>query len=220
MKASYISIFLKVSLLLKLRGEILSTPRKRKAIPAEEKGRRTTSTKVITAGDLASSGKKSPASVGSGIKEPMGKKEVVEEDNDEEEKSVAKSIFVPLIKANAEEQTVTGVVLQPEVVDAQGDIMSAEVIRKAAHSFLSKYNKATQLGFMHKVFGKYKFDLYQSWIAPQDVVISGTTIKAGSWIMTVHVGDKKIWKLVKTAKIKGFSIGGKAKAKKISDKAS
>jgi len=185
----------------------------RKAIPSDEKGKRVTSTKQIGAADLAESGKKKPASVGSGLKELMDKKE------EEDEKSVTKNIFVPLLKANIEEQTVTGVVLQPEVVDAQGDIMSAEVIRKAAHNFLSKYNKATKLGFMHKIFGKYKFELYQSWIAPQDVVINGTTVKAGSWVMTVYVGDRKIWKLVKAAKIKGFSIGGKARAKKVSDKA-
>lgn len=197
----------------------MTTPRRRrKAIPADEKGKRVVSTKVITSNTLEGSGKKYPASAGSGIKELTRGKEK-EKEEDEKSKSVTKNIFVPLLKANAEEQTVTGVVLQPEVVDAQGDIMSAEVIRKAAHAFLSKYNKATKLGFMHKIFGKYKFELYESWIVPQDVVINGTTIKAGSWLMTVYVGDDKIWKLVKAAKIKGFSIGGKARAKKINDKA-
>lgn len=133
----------------------------------------------------------------------------------ENENIVNKNIFVPLIKTNNEKRTVTGVVLQPEVTDAQGDIMSADVIEKAAHTFLAKYNKATKLGFMHKVFGKYKFELYQSWIAPQDVVINSTVVKSGSWIMTVHIPDDKIWKMVKNSTIKGFSIGGKARAKKV-----
>lgn len=172
--------------------------------------------KSITSGDLTS-GKLNSANLGtSGIKELTDKKS---QDKDEDEESVSKNIniYVPLIKFNKEERTVTGVVLQPEVVDAQGDIMSAEVIRKAAHNFLSRYNKATKLGFMHKVFGKYKFDLYQSWLAPQDVVINNTTVKTGSWIMTVYVGDDKVWDMVKKARIKGFSIGGKAKAKKVKD---
>lgn len=177
----------------------------RRAIPADEKGKR--AFKAITDDLLSSSGKKHPASLG-----PGGISELVEEDDEEE---VKKSIFVPLIKANNEERTVTGVVLQPEVVDAQGDVMSADVIRKAAHSFLAKYNRATKLGLMHKVFGKNGFELYQSWIAPQEVVINGETVKEGSWIMTVYVGDDKVWKLVKGGKLKGFSIGGKAKAKKV-----
>jgi hypothetical protein len=166
---------------------------------------------TITSNNL-SSGKLYPASIGE-----SGIKELTEEDDDEEE-SVNKNtnIYVPFIKSNGEERTVTGVVLQPEVVDAQGDIMDSVVIRKAAHNFLSKYNRATQLGFMHKVFGKYKFDLCQSWIAPHDVVINNTTVKSGSWIMTVYVGDDKIWNMVKESKVKGFSIAGSARAKKVS----
>lgn len=179
---------------------------KRKAIPSEEKDKRTASAKVIGEGDLAASGKKNPASINtSGILPEEEKKE----------KDVNKSIYVPIIKASNEERTITGVVLQPEVVDAQGDIMDKEVIRKAAHDFLSRYNRATELGLMHKYFGNGDFDLYESWLAPQDVSINSTIIKEGSWILTVYVVKDKIWKMVKEAKLKGFSIGGKAKAKNI-----
>lgn len=123
-------------------------------------------------------------------------------------------IFVPITKASAEEQTVTGVVLQPEVTDAQGDIYSADVIRKAAHKFLSNFNKVTKLGLQHKLFNK-KFELVESYIAPQSIVLNGKTIKEGSWIMTVKVLDSKIWKKVKKGEITGFSIGGKAKVRKL-----
>lgn len=185
---------------------------KRRAIPSEEKGKRTTSAKVIGEGDLASSGKKNPASLGSsGILSEEEKKE----DLELEEKDVNKNIFIPIVKANSEERTITGVVLQPEVVDAQGDIMDKEVIRKAAHAFLSTYNRATELGLMHKYFGSGDFDLYESWLAPQDVSINSTIIKEGSWILTVYVVKDKIWKMVKEGKLRGFSIGGKAKAKNI-----
>ncbi len=192
---------------------------KRKAIPYDEKGKRCIVAKVIGAETISNSGKKYPASFGgSGIKSLTIKEEVDEEETETEytnEENVVKSIYVPLLKANNEERTVTGVVLQPEVVDAQGDIMSIDVIRKAAHRFLSKYNKATKLGLMHKYFGNLGFELYESWIAPQAVSINGTIVKEGSWIMTVYVNSNKIWNMVKSGKLTGFSIGGKAKAKKI-----
>jgi hypothetical protein len=193
---------------------------KRRAIPSDEKGQRDFVAKVIDVDTISDSGKAAPASLGgSGIKDLTLKEDEDEmiEEGEEGEESVSKSIYVPLLKANNEERTVTGVVLQPEVVDAQGDIMSADVIRKAAHRFLSKYNKATKLGLMHKYFGNLGFELYESWIAPQSVVINGTTVKEGSWIMTVYVSSDKIWKLVKSGKLTGFSIGGKARAKKISN---
>jgi hypothetical protein len=187
------------------------------AIPSEEKNKRVVTAKVIGENDLTSSGKKKPVSAGnSGI--PL------EEDEDKKRKkkkeineSVNKSIFVPIIKSSKQERTITGVVLQPEVVDAQGDIMDKDVIRKAAHRFLSKYNRATELGLMHKYFGDTGFELYESWVAPHDVTIKDTIVKEGSWLMTVFVGKDKIWKMVNDGKLKGFSIGGKAKAKGINN---
>jgi hypothetical protein len=193
----------------------LSNSIKRTAIPSEEKNKRVVTAKVIGENDLASSGKKNPASAGnSGI--PLEEDEKRKKKKEINE-SVNKSIFVPIIKYGKQERTITGVVLQPEVVDAQGDIMDKDVIRKAAHRFLSKYNKATELGLMHKYFGDTGFELYESWVAPQDVVIKDALVKEGSWLMTVYVGKDKIWKMVNDGKLKGFSIGGKAKAKSISN---
>lgn len=185
----------------------------RRALPADEKGSRKAIAKTITSDELSSGGKLNPARGlpgGSGIMPEEEKKE-------EQEQDVHKCIYVPFIKAS-EEQTVTGVVLQPEVVDAQGDIMSEDVIKKAAHSFLSRYNqtvkKASKLGLMHKYFD-VKFELLESWIAPHDVVINGSAVKKGAWVITVRVKDAKVWKQVKDGVIKGFSIGGKAKVKQI-----
>lgn len=127
-------------------------------------------------------------------------------------------VFVPIVKANIEEQTITGIVLQPEVVDAQGDIISADVIRNAAHKFLAAHNRATKLGLMHKDFKK-RFELFESYVTPVDLVIGDSHVKAGSWIIIVHVLDKKVWEQVKAGKLTGFSIGGKAKVSKINPKA-
>lgn len=131
-----------------------------------------------------------------------------------DESQDAIKMYIPISKANDDEQTVTGVVLQPEVVDGQGDIYDAKVIRKAAHNFLAAYNSTTKLGLQHKDFKK-PFELLESFLAPMDMSIGTKVIKAGSWIIVVRVLDKGIWKQVKDGKLTGFSIGGKAKAQKL-----
>jgi len=189
----------------------------RRAIPAVEKGVR----KTIAAPLLESGGKKTPAALpgGSGIKGLTDPKlEDVEAAAKTANDRVSKRLFVPIVKANVEEQTITGVVLQPEVVDAQGDIISSDVIRNASHKFLAAHNKETKLGLMHKDF-KSRFELFESYIAPVDLVIGDNHVKAGAWLIVVHVLDKKIWDQVKAGKLTGFSIGGKAKVSKITPKA-
>ena len=139
-----------------------------------------------------------------------GSDDATEVDSDEQ-KPVEKRITVSIAKANDEQQTVTGVVLQPEVVDGQGDIISAEVIRDAAYKFLANFNRTTKLGLQHSSFPKGKLALVESYIAPISFVLGSKTVKEGSWLMTVKVLDKKLWKKVKDGLITGFSIGGRAK---------
>lgn len=133
------------------------------------------------------------------------------EGDDDEQKGVKKSITVAIAKANEEEQTVTGVVLQPEVVDGQGDIMSSDVIKETAYNFLANFNAKTKLGLQHSTFPKGKLALVESYLAPMNFVLGSKTVKQGSWIMTVKVLDSALWKKVKDGKITGFSIGGRAK---------
>lgn len=135
------------------------------------------------------------------------------EDDDDEQKPVKKrfAVEVAIVAKADEEQTVSGIVLQPEVVDAQGDIMSADVIKQAAYDFLSAINKKTKLGLQHTTFPKGKLALCESYVAPNGIVLGAKTVKQGSWIMTVKVLDAELWKKVKEGKITGFSIGGKAK---------
>lgn len=133
------------------------------------------------------------------------------EDDDDEQDCVEKRFEVDIVKASDEEQTVTGVVLKPEVVDAQGDIMSAAVIKETAYNFLQNFNKSTRLGLQHSTFPKGKLALVESYVAPNGIVLGVKSVRQGSWIMTVKVLDAAIWKRVKDGKITGFSIGGRAK---------
>ncbi len=119
---------------------------------------------------------------------------------------------VPILKA--EKRILKGVVLVPNVLDAHEDKIKSEVIEEAAAKFLNDYNKRTKLGVQHNIFGK-NIQLRQSYIAEVDFKLGKEKIKKGSWVLVVKVLDDDVWERVKKGKITGFSIGGKAKAKKV-----
>ena len=116
--------------------------------------------------------------------------------------SIQKHLTASFIKADDEQQIVTGVVLEPETVDAQGDIISAEEIEKAAHKFLAK---SRVVGEKHK--SQAQAEVVESYIAPQDITIGDQAVKAGTWILSVKVHDGNLWEEVKRGEITGFSIG-------------
>jgi hypothetical protein len=172
---------------------------------------------VITSDALATGGKKHPKQGlpgGSGIRKPPKVTHTGSHIEIEEVDEDTIKLYVPILKIDAEKQEVTGVVLQPEVVDAQGDIMSAEVIEEAAGEFLTHFNKGTQLGYMHKDFSKH-FELKQSYLAPSNMSIGSKVVKQGAWIMVTKVKDSGVWQKIKDGKINGYSIGGKAKVKQL-----
>jgi len=119
-------------------------------------------------------------------------------------------IECPIAKLDEPLRVVTGIVLEPDEVDSQNDTISSEEIRRAAHNYLASYNRETRLGLQHKVFDKIGLELVESWIAPVDLQLGGESVKAGSWVMSVHVLDDGLWEAVKAGKFTGFSIGGVA----------
>lgn len=131
-----------------------------------------------------------------------------------DEVQVAKALWMPIVKA--EQRLITGVVLRPEMVDAQGDIVSAQVIKAAAHQFLMDYNKRTQMGVQHKEFPP-GIHLVESWITDEASNKAATDIPAGSWMIKVFVDNPAVWAKVESGAIRGFSIGGMAKVKRLSN---
>lgn len=105
-----------------------------------------------------------------------------------------------------EEHTVFGIVLEPEVVDSQGDIYSAEEIRLTAYRFMERYQ---QFGLQHEDLIPEIFPL-ESFIAPVDFEVGGQKVKKGTWLLRVRVLDTDIWLRVKSGELTGFSIGGSA----------
>ena len=114
----------------------------------------------------------------------------------------------PVEKADKDEQIVCGIVYEPDVVDAQGDQASEIEIQKAAYKFMEKVQT---FKVMHKG-AKVNVKILESYLAPIDFSIANKFIKKGTWLMTVRVLNKKIWELVKSGDLAGFSMAGYAKA--------
>jgi len=126
------------------------------------------------------------------------------------DKRYESEIFVPILKKDEDRRLVTGIVLEPDEVDAQNDTISMGVIEEAAHNFLAKFNRSTQMGIMHKMFGEIGVELVESFIVRETTKVNGHKVKKGSWMITIKVLDDLVWKKVKSGEITGFSIGGVA----------
>jgi hypothetical protein len=115
---------------------------------------------------------------------------------------------LPLLKSlDDEKRLVTGVVLEPEIIDAQGDVISIAEIEKACFDYMAK---SQQVGLQHQFVGPAS--VVESWIAKNDCFLDKQYIKKGTWLMTVKVDESdagdEVWELVKKGSITGFSIGG------------
>ena len=107
-----------------------------------------------------------------------------------------------------DERFVLGIVLEPEVVDAQGDIYSADEIRQAAHRFMEEFGG---LGLMHRMRVNDQVKVLESYLAPVDFDLAGVTVRKGTWLLGVHVISDELWGQVKDGSLTGFSIGGSAR---------
>lgn len=119
---------------------------------------------------------------------------------------------IALLKTD-EERYVLGVVLEPETVDAQNDIYSADEIRSAAHRFLEEFGN---VGLMHRGYVNDKVKILESYLAPAAFEVGGVQVKKGTWLLAVHVLDDELWSQVKAGELTGLSIGGSARRQEAS----
>ncbi|HHH28922.1 MAG TPA: hypothetical protein ENK57_11335, partial [Polyangiaceae bacterium] len=117
---------------------------------------------------------------------------------------------IPLIKGidPNDERFVLGIVLEPEEVDAQGDIYSPEEIRQAAHRFMEEFGG---LGLMHRLRVNGQVKVLESYLAPADLTIGEETVRKGTWLLAVRILSDELWEQVKDGQLTGFSIGGSAR---------
>lgn len=113
--------------------------------------------------------------------------------------------FVPIKKFVEDKRLAFGEVYVPDVIDTQGDFMTAEVIEQMAYQFLAS-GKVNKIDTDHDLKENGTV-VVESFIArPGD-----PDFQEGAWVMAVHVIDEELWKDVKEGKINGFSMYGKAK---------
>ncbi len=117
-----------------------------------------------------------------------------------------KGVKIPILKTE-EERFVLGIVLEPEVKDSQGDIYSAEEVRKAAHDYMANFQN---IGLMHQTIINGKAQILESYLAPATFKIDGQSVKKGTWLFGVRVTDDDVWTECKEGGLTGFSIGGSA----------
>lgn len=134
------------------------------------------------------------------------------------EKALSKRLegrHVRVLKSdNAEERYVFGVVLEPDVVDAQNDTYDAPTIRATAHRYMERFQN---IGLMHKGLVNDKVKILESFLAPVDMEIDGQAVRKGSWMLGARVLDDTLWSAVKQGEITGFSIGGNAVRKPVDE---
>ena len=122
--------------------------------------------------------------------------------------SFAKTSNILKSDDTGDERFVLGVVLEPEVIDAQGDIYSADEIRQAAHRFMEEFGG---LGLMHRLRVNDDVKVVENYLAPVDFQIGDAKVRKGTWLLGVHVLSDALWAQVKEQKLTGFSIGGSAR---------
>jgi Putative phage serine protease XkdF/Inorganic Pyrophosphatase len=114
--------------------------------------------------------------------------------------------------SGGEQRYALGVVLEPDVVDAQGDVYDVETIRHAMWDYMKRYQN---VGLQHTRLVNGRAHLIECYQAPCEMMVAGTAIKAGTWLMGLHFEDDALWADVQAGKLTGLSIGGFAKKNRV-----
>lgn len=137
--------------------------------------------------------------------------------------------FTPILKIDSDEHVVKMIVLEPEVADNHGHVVSEEEIQSAMYLWMERY-KNTEV--MHrdragnlfpleeKILGpdddlwKYgwnnEFAILECYQSPVDYFEGEELVRKGSWVLTLRVNDEDIWQKIKSKQLTGASIGGHA----------
>lgn len=110
-----------------------------------------------------------------------------------------------IVKADADNHYVTGIVYEPMAEDTDGNYMTEDEITKAAYW----YNKnGDKVDIQHSFQPTDGASVVESWIAKADFDINGQHIRKGTWLMTMEVTDSDLWNEIRKGTITGFSMGG------------
>lgn len=119
----------------------------------------------------------------------------------------------------AEEHYVLSLVLEPNdganadaplKPDTQGDVYSADEIRRTAHGWMERGGKI-DLGHNWKALGEDQVKVVETYLAPVAFELGGYAVRKGSWLLGLRVLDDVLWGDVKDGKLGAYSVGGSAK---------
>lgn len=115
--------------------------------------------------------------------------------------------MVTICKVDELNHIVKGIVYKPNELDAHGDWMEPEEIKKAAHNFMKNGN----IGNIDTGHNLQKIDAFvcESYIAKAD---DPEGYPEGSWVVAVKIDDSEVWDSVVKGDYQGFSMWGKAYA--------
>lgn len=98
-----------------------------------------------------------------------------------------------------------------QVEDAQGDIVEIDVLRTAAHQFITDQRVAKA---MHR--GGQVGEVVESMIIDDDIAKAlGISDGRRGWFIGMRVDDEGIRKRVRSGELRAFSIGGRGTRQKV-----
>jgi len=123
--------------------------------------------------------------------------------------------YFDIQKVDSVKRIVYGRALVPDRVDSQKDIVTKEDIEETAHNFLinlqkayvellngKQTTKASEIGFMHKVF---------KGVGGFGYIVESYIDDDGSWVLATKITDDRVWDMVEKGEITGYSVGGRGR---------
>lgn len=119
------------------------------------------------------------------------------------EKEAPVEVDIEVVGRDDTRRLIYGVVLEPDSIDSQDQVMKAEDIEFAAHHFMSVKGI---MGYRHR--RTVDAVPVESYVAPVDFKLGDELVKKGSWVMVSKCMDDKTWAQVVSGEITGYSVGG------------
>lgn len=118
---------------------------------------------------------------------------------------------ITVVKADDEQRIVYGIVLEPDVEDSQGDVVSKADVELAAHRYVYQNIRPDIIGDQHGKMAPPSVRPVESFIAPCDFEMGGQSVKKGSWVLVGKIDDDSLWQQVKKGDKGAWSVGGTGK---------
>jgi len=113
-------------------------------------------------------------------------------------------------KTNKDQQIITGIVYEPDVIDGQGDIASAEEIERACYRFALNGKRKIKDSHSNEI----QADILESYVTPADLNVETDDgierITKGTWLMTIKILSSDIWNRILSGDLNGLSMAGQA----------